>query len=237
MSLPTTGLITLGIETDDERELCTANETVYTLGASCATCLPIALQSNCGEYKAASVFDNESTPIYAFLVVIWISVFVEFWKRIMTFRTFKMSVRDSPGHPRPAYVGHPSWYEQWIRKPTINENSQILEMDRIKEKSTQLLASISHEAQLPCSVRSCRNPALPGSTPTTPNNVGGQTCAKHKAWSRDERHRMCGMIIYSGVFLFYSSTPDLFFSFPYFFLSFFPSFVFLQLCRENTVVF
>ena len=48
------GLITLGIETDDERELCNANASEYTLGAACVTCLPIALPDNCGEYKAAS---------------------------------------------------------------------------------------------------------------------------------------------------------------------------------------
>ena len=57
----------------------------------------------------------------------------------------------------------------------------------MKDRSTELLTGLSHSEQLPCSVKACRNPALPGSPPTDSNNIGSQTCAKHTKVPGDQK--------------------------------------------------
>jgi hypothetical protein len=198
------GLITLGINTIDEEEVCNANVTEYTICALCPTCEPKQLKDSCNSYKVSSIFDNEATPAFAWIMAVWGSAFVQFWGRIVQFRTFKYSQRKNDKcdeHPRPKYIGHPMWYDQWIRKPSKAEEEQQMTANAQKTAATTLMDGLrtigsgggSGSGQLPCAVKACRNPALPGAEPSDPYNIGTQTCAKHTAWDSERR-----CTVYSG---------------------------------------
>jgi hypothetical protein len=71
-----------GLATFDNRpeakELCNSNITMCPL---CDSCDKWSLKESCAAYKFSWIFDNDGTIAFAFLMSLWASVFLDFWKR------------------------------------------------------------------------------------------------------------------------------------------------------------
>eukprot|EP00053_Salpingoeca_punica_P016735 m.159045 g.159045 ORF g.159045 m.159045 type:complete len:933 (+) comp17033_c0_seq2:80-2878(+) len=90
----------------DAKELCSMNMTMCPLCDSCDTWF---LQESCTAYKFAWVFDNGATIVFAFIMAIWASVFLDFWKRTNARVAYNWDLRDfdeeEPDRPQFKGVG------------------------------------------------------------------------------------------------------------------------------------
>eukprot|EP00054_Salpingoeca_dolichothecata_P028843 m.222330 g.222330 ORF g.222330 m.222330 type:complete len:1024 (-) comp26328_c2_seq1:26-3097(-) len=75
----------------DADELCNSN---LTMCPQCNECDPWQLQETCSAYKASYIFDNEATIVFAFLMALWASFFLDFWKRRNAELAYDWDVRD-----------------------------------------------------------------------------------------------------------------------------------------------
>eukprot|EP00053_Salpingoeca_punica_P019806 m.202843 g.202843 ORF g.202843 m.202843 type:complete len:1233 (+) comp17727_c0_seq5:156-3854(+) len=62
----------------DVNDLCSSN---FTMCALCQTCETFPLKSSCSSYKWSYVFDNEATLVFAVIMSVWATIFLDFWKR------------------------------------------------------------------------------------------------------------------------------------------------------------
>jgi hypothetical protein len=100
------GLITMG-QHDDVKEVAAATSMVIC--PLCDTCNNFTLSSVSTAYQWSYAFDNAATLLFAFVISVWSTFFIDFWRRREVELAFKWDVTSSHlalfQSPRPTFDG------------------------------------------------------------------------------------------------------------------------------------
>uniref|UniRef100_H2Z2F0 Anoctamin n=1 Tax=Ciona savignyi TaxID=51511 RepID=H2Z2F0_CIOSA len=97
------GVVTLGTE-PLVKDICASNFTICPL---CETCGFTPLRGSCTYSKITYVFDNSGTVVFAFIMSIWATFFIELWKRYRARLSYRWDTEDFEQEEdlvRPEYV-------------------------------------------------------------------------------------------------------------------------------------
>eukprot|EP00051_Salpingoeca_urceolata_P023786 m.409176 g.409176 ORF g.409176 m.409176 type:complete len:1152 (+) comp20153_c0_seq8:73-3528(+) len=84
----------------DVDQVCSSN---VTLCALCSTCEQLPLRDQCTTYRVSTWFDNDYTVLFAVVMSIWSTLFLEFWRRQQTYLAWHWGTlrftKDQPIRP------------------------------------------------------------------------------------------------------------------------------------------